>query len=495
MFKRLRFKAPAEIGRIDVSASEVKKGDIIGEKGPFGTAYKSEFRGNNKTVVKYFNSPSKSFKKSFLDEASKLKKLLHPNILLMMGVICDEKIVGVITESMRCNLAQVINEPNKCPKVLQNLTLLQKMKCLREICVGICWIHSGAKLPHGNLKPNNILFDENGCVKIGDFGFSIYRTLSKKNNYYVSSPVSNLYQAPECWTGSACSLKSDVYSFALIILELIVGSASFYGNIDTRNDDEVYSFISSKKMPVIPKDFSESLVKTLESSLEYDPTKRWEMGDVLASFDSIVVDSTMHNDEARDFWKEYYNDGDIPLYEVDYPTMNLTWMSVYEDKEEDEIEETGEELKEKIFLNKDIITAVDFDNVAGWFGPFFKEWDIVDEMLEVGSQPWFFADIDKMTSESRLSGQPNKTFLVRYSFTNVEKSPFTLTRVVGGLVKHSRIERVTYDISAPSRLKIVIDKKSYLGKTLVDLIQTLQEKKIITEALPENADGGEYTSF
>ena len=482
MFKRIAFKPNIEIGKIDVRSGEVTRDDCISERGPHGSVYKCVFRGNNKVVAKYFKKPSSEFKKKFEEETTNLKKIFHPNILLTMAIINEDKVTAIVTELMRCSLDQIENDPSKCPKGLQKLNDLEKLRILRDVSVGLCWIHTGAGIPHGNIKPSNILFDENGTVKLADFGYSIYKTPVQVGNYSVCSRDSNVYQAPEVWHGNPVTTSSDVYSFGLIVHEFLVSKRTFYGDIDYRNDIEIFDAINTGLEIKTPEEFSDSLKKMLHSCLQNNPENRMQMDEVLGMFDSIVVDSTMKNEEARQYWKENITDGGVPLFELDYPSLHCTWISGFGDKDEDESQTIEESLKVKIFENKEIITAMDFDNIVGWFGPFFKDWNIVEEMMNVANQPWFYGAIDKTKAEGLLSGQPDKTFLIRYSFTDVSKTPFTLTRNVNGLVKHSRIERLSYSTDISDRYKITIDKKVFVATELMSLVEALKNENCIKGA-------------
>ncbi|KAL7718871.1 non-specific serine/threonine protein kinase [Entamoeba marina] len=139
-----------------IDPADIKKGDPINTNGPLGDVYRCLSR-KSKSAVKYFNKADSSFSTTFLKETESLKKIFHPNIILMMGVVVN-KPQAIVMEVMKCNLYHVIYEPTKCPKTLQNMTDLNKFKILRDVSVGLTFIHNFAKIPHGNLKLTNILF-------------------------------------------------------------------------------------------------------------------------------------------------------------------------------------------------------------------------------------------------------------------------------------------------------------------------------------------------
>lgn len=480
-------KGKKEIGNIVVSTSDIQKGDCIAKGGPHGDVYKCLFK-KSKTVIKYFNKPDQN-QALFKTETETLKKIFHPNVLLIMGIVAEKGTTAVIMETMKCNLFNVLYEPSKCPKALQNLKPLNKFSILRDIAVGLSFIHQLANIPHGDLKLTNILFDETGKVKLGDYFYSRCRTPFKKGNFFVCSPDHNLYQAPEVWVkGVKPEKEADVYSFALIVIEFMSGVADFYPDCNPEDDASIYQAISKKSPVTIPTDFKPSLKDILSRCLSYEPKQRPSMEVVLGTFDSIVVDSTMTSKEASRFWVENYIDGDVPLFEVPYDMfMYVLGGHSLAEYDESELDTVQRELA-IYFPESGVVSAVDFDNVVCWFGEFYNNIDIVEEMREISMASFFAGLIDKKTAEGKLSGKTDGTFLVRMSFTDAKKTPFTLTRNFNGAPKHHRIERLSYVIGQP-RYSITIEGKKIVSKTIKGIIETLIAKGIIC-----NPDDGEEAS-
>jgi serine/threonine kinase 32 len=107
--------------------------------------------------------------------------------------------------------------------VLPRLDDTGKAIVICGIVVGIKFIHSRG-IVHRDLKPENIMLDEQGHLKIGDLGSSGFCDLSLTLTSGVGSP---LYMAPEMYSGGGCTTAVDVYSFALILYEVLVGERVF----------------------------------------------------------------------------------------------------------------------------------------------------------------------------------------------------------------------------------------------------------------------------
>lgn len=89
---------------------------------------------------------------------------------------------------------------------------------------GLTFIHSSCKslrLSHGNIKSTNILLDKNGNVRISDFGISVFSSPA------IADARSSGYHAPESADGRKPSQKADVYSFGVLLLELLTGKCPF----------------------------------------------------------------------------------------------------------------------------------------------------------------------------------------------------------------------------------------------------------------------------
>ncbi|ELP84822.1 serine/threonine protein kinase HT1, putative [Entamoeba invadens IP1] len=476
------------VGDITASWSDVKKSDAIQKDGPHGDVYLCMFK-QTKTVVKVLG---KTNQEQFKIDAEKVKNIMHPNVILILGYCVEKSVNAIIYEPMKCNMYQAIYEKTKCPKSLQDLNMLQKMKILRDVAVGLTFIHDIKDMFHGDLKPQNILFDENGNVKVSDVYFTAFRTptKAKKGNYFVCGDSGNLYQSPDVWTGSQPCKASDVFSFGLIVIEFLDGKASYYGNTNTQNDEAVFSYLNSKSKIIVPSQFNKSLTTMIEGCLKYETKDRIPMGKVLASFDDIIVDSTMTSTVAKKFWKECFVDGEVPLFQVAYEDFFASLGAVTDDLTDDQYNEVMEDFA-KFFPETGVITAPDFDVTVNWFGNYFDDKEIFTEVSKIATAKFFAGLIDKKRAEGMLTGKVDGTYLVRASTTDPKKYPFTITRNANGSVKHHRIERLAYGAQVEKKFTSTIDKKTFTAKNLFELLNKMKEFNIITT----EDDGKEVSAY
>uniref|UniRef100_A0A0E0BR05 non-specific serine/threonine protein kinase n=1 Tax=Oryza glumipatula TaxID=40148 RepID=A0A0E0BR05_9ORYZ len=109
---------------------------------------------------------------------------------------------------------------------VQRATLgwLRRLNIIYEIAEGMKYMHvgSGVQMIHRDLKPHNILLDDNWTPKISDFGLAMLFSPDEAKQHTQLIALQG-YTAPECFSSSDVTPKSDVYSFGVVLLEIITG--------------------------------------------------------------------------------------------------------------------------------------------------------------------------------------------------------------------------------------------------------------------------------
>lgn len=164
---------------------------------------------------------SKHDQKHFNQEIQSLLNISNPFILSIYGInsknFRNEYFPTIITEYMpNGSLNKLITDNEDFP-------LSKKYLILLGIAEGMKYLHS-QNIVHGNLNPTNILLDQDYCPYISDYG--LYK-ITKKLESSISNIGSPIYMAPEVFSDSQYSNKSDVYSFSILAYELLTGSFPF----------------------------------------------------------------------------------------------------------------------------------------------------------------------------------------------------------------------------------------------------------------------------
>ncbi|RIB27561.1 kinase-like domain-containing protein, partial [Gigaspora rosea] len=157
----------------------------------------------------------------------------------------------------------------------------EKLRLLRTIANGLYSLHSIFKLIHRDFHSGNILIDGTGEPTIADLGLSKpMNASSDKNAIYGVIP----YVAPEVLKGGKFTKKSDIYSFGMIIWEVINGCRPFS---DRKHDEYLILDILDGLRPKIPSNILQELIELMNKCWHSDPLKR------LYKYDDIVEPSVV----------------------------------------------------------------------------------------------------------------------------------------------------------------------------------------------------------
>ncbi|KAL5100904.1 hypothetical protein RYX36_005231 [Vicia faba] len=198
-------------------------------QGGFGVVYKGVLPDGNEIAVKRLSRKSWQGIEELKNEIILIAKLQHKNLVRLLGCVLEgnEKILIYELVSNR-SLDQFIFDPNKRP-------ILDWNTCygiIGGIARGLLYLHEESRLKviHRDLKPNNVLLDHDFIAKISDFGMA--RMFSENQNTANTKRVvgTHGYMAPEYAMEGLFSVKSDVFSFGVIMLEIISGkrNSGFY---------------------------------------------------------------------------------------------------------------------------------------------------------------------------------------------------------------------------------------------------------------------------
>uniref|UniRef100_M0ZTM4 non-specific serine/threonine protein kinase n=1 Tax=Solanum tuberosum TaxID=4113 RepID=M0ZTM4_SOLTU len=202
-----------EIRWEDISLSEE-----IGQ-GAFGVVYHGIWKGSDVAVKVFFgNQRGETTLLDYKKEIDIMKRLRHPNVLLFMGAVSSQEKLAIITEYMpRGSLFKVLHRNNP------PLDLKRRLRMALDVARGMCYLHRrNPPIVHRDLKSSNLLVDKSWTVKVGDFGLSKLKhaTFLTAN----SGRGTPQWMAPEVLRNEPSTEKSDVFSFGVILWELMTES-------------------------------------------------------------------------------------------------------------------------------------------------------------------------------------------------------------------------------------------------------------------------------
>ncbi|KAA8549262.1 hypothetical protein F0562_000946 [Nyssa sinensis] len=216
----------AEFSLLDLQTAtcNFSKSFKIGQGG-YGSVYKGEML--DKTVaIKRLHPHKMQGQSEFQQEVQVLGKLHHPNLVTLIGV-CPDSWSLVYEYLPNGNLQDRLFRKSN----IDSLTWKIRVQMIAEIASSLLFLHSSEpeNIVHGNLKPENILLGFELSCKICDFG--INRLVPEETlrcpsfNRYTEPKVAFPYTDPEFHRTGILTPKSDIYSFGLIILQLLTGRA------------------------------------------------------------------------------------------------------------------------------------------------------------------------------------------------------------------------------------------------------------------------------
>ncbi|KAI5323489.1 hypothetical protein L3X38_032561 [Prunus dulcis] len=194
-----------------------------------GTMYKAMLDSGHVLAVKWLREGIAKGRKEFAREVKKLGNIRHPNLVSLLGYYWGpkehEKLIistYINAQSLAFHLHEV--EPRK----LSPLSLEERLRISVDVARCLNFLHNEKAIPHGNLKSTNILL-ETPSLNAVLTDYSLHRILTPAGTTEQVLNAGALgYRPPEFASSSKpCpSLKSDVYAFGVILLELLTGKSS-----------------------------------------------------------------------------------------------------------------------------------------------------------------------------------------------------------------------------------------------------------------------------
>ncbi|XP_038701917.1 receptor kinase-like protein Xa21 [Tripterygium wilfordii] len=187
--------------------------------GSHGSVYMGTISDGTVVAVKVLNPKAEDAFKSFDAECKVLRTTRHRNLVKIITSCSNLEFRALIMEYMsNGSLEKWLYSEN------HNLNLFQRINIMIDVATALDYLHYGQSEPvvHCDLKPGNILLDEDMVAHVGDFG--IAKILPKAEDAMHTRTLGTIgYVAPEYGSEGLVSVKGDMYSYGIMMLEIVTG--------------------------------------------------------------------------------------------------------------------------------------------------------------------------------------------------------------------------------------------------------------------------------
>ncbi|KAJ9146151.1 hypothetical protein P3X46_028455 [Hevea brasiliensis] len=267
--------------------------DEIG-RGAFGTVYRGVISNGNRAVaIKRLGEVVAEGEREFRNEMKVIGRTHHKNLVRLFGYCHDGSNRLLVYEYM-CNgsLADFLFRSEQKP------AWEERIEMALNIARGIVYLHEECEtqIIHCDIKPENILMDEKGSAKIADFGLSKL-LMPNQSRTYTGIRGTRGYVAPEWHTNLPITVKVDVYSFGIMLLEIICCRRNVDMNVP---DDQVvlanwvYDCFEANELDNLIQDEEvqegklERLVKVGLWCIQDEPSSRPSMKNVVLMLEGTI---------------------------------------------------------------------------------------------------------------------------------------------------------------------------------------------------------------
>ncbi|KAL3315104.1 hypothetical protein Ciccas_006271 [Cichlidogyrus casuarinus] len=272
-------KLPVTFDEFEVDRQSIKKVRDLG-RGSFGSVFQATWKNSMQVAVKT-HLPAMN-NEAFMKEARTMHKLQHPRILRLLGVCTKpaNQPIYIITELMtKGSLKSFLKSPEGRKLPLANL-----LDIMAQVCDGMAYLEKHNVL-HRDLRAANVLVGDDNSVKVADFGLARDSEGSAGRElfyfwwvYFIILSVGCFpikWTAPEAALLKKFSIKSDVWSFGVLIYEIVTYGAEPYPSM--QNLEVMVTVSKGFRMPnpsTSDKPCPDSLYDVMNECWDADPDER-----------------------------------------------------------------------------------------------------------------------------------------------------------------------------------------------------------------------------
>jgi len=253
-----------------------------------------------------------------------------------------------------------------------------------------------------------------------------------------------LWMAPEVMQFKAFNEKADVYSFGIVLWELLTRKEPFAHH--TNYSKFRKAVCTRHERPEIPPDTEPTLKVLIEKCWHPNPDIRPDFKQIIASLDVILVNVAVKDLFGRQLWYTFFSGQEEVSWTLFRDSL-IKFFSLPVLTEKDRMETNFRCLKLLLVqrpqnTTREVVSLNNWGKILQFFGPISipaipTGETFLDEITNIFRQPWFHGDTDSQRAQELLSGKPSGTFMIRFS--NSIEGWYTISQIQGRVIQHQRI--------------------------------------------------------
>nr|DAD41731.1 TPA_asm: hypothetical protein HUJ06_016054 [Nelumbo nucifera] len=238
--------------------------------GSYGDLYKGTYR-SQEVAIKVLKPErvSEDLQREFAQEVFIMRKVRHKNVVQFIGACTQPPTLCIVTEFM--SGGSVYDFLHKQKGVFKLPSLL---KVAIDVSKGMNYLHQN-NIIHRDLKAANLLMDENEVVKVADFGVA---RVQAQSGVMTAETGTYRWMAPEVIEHKPYDHKADVFSFGIVLWELLTGKLPYEYLTPLQ---AAVGVVQKGLRPTIPKNTHPKLADLLERCWQQDPTLRPDFSEII----------------------------------------------------------------------------------------------------------------------------------------------------------------------------------------------------------------------
>ncbi|GAB4838585.1 Serine/threonine-protein kinase sty46 [Ancistrocladus abbreviatus] len=260
----------------EIDLRHLKFGNKVAS-GAYGDLYRGTYC-SQEVAIKVLKPEriSTNLQKEFAQEVFIMRKVRHKNVVQFMGACTKPPSLCIVTEFMSGGSVYDYLHKHKGTFKLPSL-----LKVAIDVSKGMNYLHQN-NIIHRDLKAANLLMDENEVVKVADFGVA---RVKAQSGVMTAETGTYRWMAPEVIEHKPYDHKADVFSFAIVLWELLTGKLPYEYLTPLQ---AAVGVVQKGLRPTIPKNTHPKLAELLEKCWQQDPTLRPDFSEILDILQQIA---------------------------------------------------------------------------------------------------------------------------------------------------------------------------------------------------------------